>query len=112
MRGELDSNQLKKKETNLTISLIEFGFAGLIYNPTSMLFVNVPSISKLQWHPFTVTSNCNSEPDKLSIIIKTEGSWSRKLYNKLSSPSAADNFDISVEGPYGPASPHFLRLVW
>ncbi|XP_034711486.1 ferric reduction oxidase 4-like [Vitis riparia] len=82
---------------------------GLTYNPTSILFVNLPSISRLQWHPFTVTSNCNSEPDKLSIVIKTEGSWSQKLYNKLSSLPAVDCFDVSVEGPYGPTSSHFLR---
>lgn len=103
-----------KDVTNLLICFIsstEFGFAGLTYNPTSILFVNVPSISKLQWHPFTVTSNCNSEPDKLSIVIKTEGSWSQKLYNKLSSLPAVDCFDVSVEGPYGPTSSHFLRSV-
>ncbi|MED6159800.1 Ferric reduction oxidase 3, mitochondrial [Stylosanthes scabra] len=29
---------------------------GLTYNPTSVVFISIPSISKLQWHPFTVTS--------------------------------------------------------
>ena len=69
--------------------------------------VNVPSISKLQWHPFTITSNSNLEPNTLSIVIKTEGSWSRKLYRELSSP--LEQLEISVEGPYGPTSSHFLR---
>lgn len=78
----------------------------LKYNPTSTLFLNVPSISKLQWHPFTITSNCSMEPDKLSVVIKTGGSWSQKLYQQLSSP--LDNLLISVEGPYGPISTHFL----
>ncbi|XP_019242486.1 PREDICTED: uncharacterized protein LOC109222605, partial [Nicotiana attenuata] len=36
----------------------------LTYNPTSILFINVPSVSKLQWHPFTVVSNSNLEADK------------------------------------------------
>lgn len=93
------------------ISSTDFGFAGLTYKPTSILFVNVPTISKLQWHPFTVTSNCKSEPDVLSIVIKTEGSWTQKLYNKLSSPSGVDCLDVYVEGPYGPTSSHFLRSV-
>ncbi|KAK3037219.1 hypothetical protein RJ639_030112, partial [Escallonia herrerae] len=79
----------------------------LDYNPTSIMFVNVPSISKMQWHPFTVTSNHNMEPDKLSIVIKSEGNWSQKLYKALSSP--LDCLDVSVEGPYGPTSSHFLR---
>ncbi|KAE8665800.1 Ferric reduction oxidase 2 [Hibiscus syriacus] len=79
----------------------------LTYNPTSIMFVNVPSISKLQWHPFTVSSNSNMEADRLSVIIKTEGSWSTNLYRMLS--SLIERLDVSIEGPYGPASNHFLR---
>lgn len=81
---------------------------GLKYNPASILFVNVPSISRLQWHPFTITSNTNTEPEKLSVAIKSQGSWSQKLYKQLSS-SAVDNFEVSTEGPYGPTSFHLLR---
>ncbi|CAK9176895.1 unnamed protein product [Ilex paraguariensis] len=81
--------------------------AGLIYNPTSILFVNVPTISKLQWHPFTVISNSHMEQDKLSIAIKSEGSWSQKLYKELS--SSIDHLEVSTEGPYGPTSSPFLR---
>ncbi|XP_023900003.1 ferric reduction oxidase 4 [Quercus suber] len=94
----------------LPCDTVELNFSkspGLIYNPTSILFLNVPSISKLQWHPFTITSNCNMEPDKLSIVIKREGSWSQKLYQELS--SSVDYLNVSVEGPYGPTSSHFLR---
>ncbi|KAA8533685.1 hypothetical protein F0562_031202 [Nyssa sinensis] len=82
---------------------------GLSYNPTSSAFINVPGISKLQWHPFTITSNSNMDPEKLSIVIKCEGSWSKKLYQKLSSPSPVDRLEFSIEGPYGPVSNHFLR---
>ncbi|KAK4266875.1 hypothetical protein QN277_023739 [Acacia crassicarpa] len=81
---------------------------GLTYNPTSVIFINVPSISHLQWHPFTVTSNSNLEPKKLSVVIKSEGSWSQKLYQMLSS-SSIDRLNVSVEGPYGPASTNYLR---
>ncbi|CAN0824994.1 Ferric reduction oxidase 2 [Linum grandiflorum] len=80
----------------------------LKYNPTSVMFLNVPSISKLQWHPFTVTSNSNFESDKLSVVIKGEGSWTTKLYQMVSNPNV-DRLDVSVEGPYGPLSTHFLR---
>ncbi|KAK9914303.1 hypothetical protein M0R45_038089 [Rubus argutus] len=95
----------------LPCGAIELNFSksqGLDYNPTSILFINVPSISKLQWHPFTVTSNANMEADKLSIVIKSLGSWSQKLYRQLSSDSV-DHIQVSVEGPYGPISSHFLR---
>ncbi|XP_028769257.1 LOW QUALITY PROTEIN: ferric reduction oxidase 2-like [Neltuma alba] len=83
---------------------------GLAYSPTSIMFINIPSyqISHLQWHPFTITSNSNLEPDNLSVVIKSEGSWSQKLYRMLSS-SPTDRLHVSVEGPYGPASTNYLR---
>ncbi|KAL3837677.1 hypothetical protein ACJIZ3_022268 [Penstemon smallii] len=78
---------------------------GLSYSPTSILFVHVPSICKLQWHPFTIISNSNLEPEKLSVAIKTQGSWTQKLYEQLSS---LDHLNVSTEGPYGPAASDFL----
>ncbi|XP_057988730.1 ferric reduction oxidase 4 isoform X2 [Hevea brasiliensis] len=94
----------------LPCGCIELNFSkstGLYYNPTSILFLNVPSIAKLQWHPFTVTSNCDMEPETLSVVIKRQGSWSQKLYQEIS--SSVDRLEMSVEGPYGPTSSHFLR---
>ncbi|XP_073138100.1 ferric reduction oxidase 2-like [Henckelia pumila] len=91
-------------ELNLSKSI------GLNYTPTSIIFLNLPNISKLQWHPFTITSSSSLESDKLSVMIKGEGKWSKKLYQILSSGSApVDRLDVSVEGPYGPASTDFLR---
>ncbi|GMH18383.1 hypothetical protein Nepgr_020224 [Nepenthes gracilis] len=103
---QLDSARL------LPCGIIELSFAknpGLQYNPGSILFVNIPQISKLQWHPFTVTSNSNLEPNRLSIAIKSAGDWTGKLYQELSSSSCPDNLQVSIEGPYGPTSSHFLR---
>ncbi|KAJ0042296.1 hypothetical protein Pint_17519 [Pistacia integerrima] len=96
----------------LPCETVELNFSkspGLSYNPTSIVFVNVPSISKLQWHPFTITSSSNMDPEKLSVVIKSNGSWSHKLYQKLSLPSPMDRLEVSIEGPYGPASTHFTR---
>ncbi|XP_058105641.1 ferric reduction oxidase 2-like [Magnolia sinica] len=81
----------------------------LSYTPTSIVLINVPRISTLQWHPFTVSSSSNMEEDKLSIIIKSDGSWTRKLYQTLLSADPMDRLDVSIEGPYGPTSTHFLR---
>ncbi|XP_049378966.1 ferric reduction oxidase 4-like [Solanum stenotomum] len=93
----------------LPCSTFELTFSknpGLTYNPTSILFVNVPSVSKLQWHPFTIVSSSNLETNKLSVVIKSVGSWSQKLEKQLS--SSPDRLQISTEGPYGPSSSHFL----
>ncbi|CAJ1950187.1 unnamed protein product [Sphenostylis stenocarpa] len=96
----------------LPCEAVELNFSkshGLTYNPTSVMFINVPSISKLQWHPFTISSNSNLELDKLSVVIKGEGTWTKKLYQLLSTPSTIDRLSVSVEGPYGPASTNYLR---
>ena len=78
----------------------------------SIMFVNLPSISKLQWHPFTVTSNSNLEQENLSVVIKCDGTWSKKLHQMLSSSSSSvDHLEASIEGPYGPASTNFLGFV-
>ncbi|CAI0546526.1 unnamed protein product [Linum tenue] len=90
---------------------VELNFSkcqGLQYSPTSIMFINVPTISKLQWHPFTVISNSNLEPDELSLVVKCLGSWSQKLSQQIST-SADHRLEVSVEGPYGPVSSHFLR---
>jgi len=75
------------------------------------MFVNIPSISKLQWHPFTIISSSKLEPETLSVMIKSQGKWSTKLYDMLSSSSSdqINRLAVSVEGPYGPSSTDFLR---
>ncbi|EPS59492.1 ferric-chelate reductase, partial [Genlisea aurea] len=81
----------------------------LDYAPTSILFLNIPMISKLQWHPFTISSSSNLEADKLSIAVKAEGFWTKKLYELVSSHPSIDRLQVSIEGPYGPTSTPFLR---
>uniref|UniRef100_A0A7N0UDE8 FAD-binding FR-type domain-containing protein n=1 Tax=Kalanchoe fedtschenkoi TaxID=63787 RepID=A0A7N0UDE8_KALFE len=91
---------------------VELNFAknpGLSYPPTSYMFVNVPSVSRLQWHPFTVSSSSDLERDQLSVLIKSEGAWSQRLYQLLSAHPEMEHLSVSVEGPYGPESTHFLR---
>ncbi|KAH6804581.1 ferric reduction oxidase 5 [Perilla frutescens var. frutescens] len=102
-RARLDSARLLPNGT------MELTFAknqGLLYNTNSTLFVRVPSVCKLQWHPFTVISNSKLEKDKLSVAIKSQGSWTEKLYKQLS--MSLDHLQVSTEGPYEPASSHFL----
>ncbi|KAG4984155.1 hypothetical protein JHK87_028904 [Glycine soja] len=96
----------------LPCETVELNFAkniGLCYAPTSTIFINVPSISKLQWHPFTISSCSDTDSDTLSIVIKSSGTWSNTLYQKLSSSIPISHLDVSVEGPYGPASTFYSR---
>ncbi|RWW37641.1 hypothetical protein BHE74_00057215 [Ensete ventricosum] len=103
---------------------MELNFAkspGLAFEPLSVVFINVPGVSSLQWHPFTVSSSSNLEPERLSVIIKKEGSWTQKLYGTLSSPVPQDRLDVSVEGPYAfvtreksstDDAPNNIRTIW
>ncbi|KAL5544112.1 hypothetical protein UlMin_007896 [Ulmus minor] len=86
----------------------------LRYAPTSVVFVKVPSISKFQWHSFSITSSSSNDDHTMSVLVKCHGSWTNSLLNLINTEleSNADqmkSIPIAVEGPYGPASSNFLR---
>lgn len=67
------------------------------------IWVCCPSISYLEWHPFTVTIN---DDNKCFIYYKIRGDWTKKLYDILRTHPlklhSEDNMGIYllVEGPY------------
>ncbi|KAL8465577.1 hypothetical protein ACS0TY_034892 [Phlomoides rotata] len=86
----------------------------LVYTPTSVVFLKIPSISKLQWHPFTVTSSSGIDKHTISIIIKSEGQWTSSLYKQIhvqqvSEVGQRECIPVALEGPYGPASLEYAR---
>lgn len=87
--------------------------SGLKYTPTSVIFVKVPSISKFQWHSFSITSSSSVDDHTMSILVKIEGSWTSSLYHLIQTKKESDtnqpSIPIAVEGPYGPSSLSFLR---
>ncbi|CAL9030975.1 unnamed protein product [Prunus brigantina] len=87
---------------------------GLKYTPTSIIFVKVPSISKYEWHSFSITSSSRVDGNTMSIMIKSEGSWTSSLSHMIQTRQESDGdqmkyIPIAVEGPYGPVSMDFLR---
>lgn len=90
--------------------------AGLKYTPTSVLFLKVPSISKYQWHSFSIISSSTVDTNTMSILIKSEGSWTSSLSNLIQTEQKSDAdrmkcIPVAVEGPYGPVSMDFLRCT-
>ncbi|KAL0341566.1 UNVERIFIED_CONTAM: Ferric reduction oxidase 8, mitochondrial [Sesamum calycinum] len=86
----------------------------LKYTPASVIFLKIPSISKIQWHPFSVTSTCSVDEHTISVIVKCEGEWTSSLYDTIHDEldTEADRrkcIPVAVEGPYGPASLDFVR---
>ncbi|KAM4662246.1 NADPH oxidase 1 [Discoglossus pictus] len=65
------------------------------------IFIKCPSISALEWHPFTLTSA--PEEDFFSVHIRSAGDWTEKLIKvfeeQMDSPPS-----LSVDGPFGTAS--------
>lgn len=43
------------------------------------IFVQCPAVSKLEWHPFTLTSA--PEEDYFSIHVRIVGDWTEGLFN-------------------------------
>ncbi|KAM5574158.1 ferric reduction oxidase 7, chloroplastic [Rosa sericea] len=103
-----------------TVKLVLPKPANLHYNALGFIFLQVKSISSLQWHPFSVSSSPLNGKYHLEVLIKTVGEWTTKLRETVSKTSAEDS-DIqlprtppyqlmaSVEGPYGHESPYYLR---
>jgi predicted ferric reductase len=77
------------------------------------VFIRIPEISKLEWHPFTLTS-CPSEKMH-SVHIRIVGDWTQKLAKRLGCMSESNQWIASpqklkslpileVDGPFGTSS--------
>jgi NADPH oxidase len=99
---------------------IQFQKPSMKYKAGQWLFLNVPSVSTQQWHPFTITS-CPYD-DYISVHVRQVGDFTRALGDAVGAgPSQAKLFDnadnnvmyevalengqqmpaLRIDGPYG-----------
>lgn len=98
---------------------IQFTKPSMKYKAGQWLFLNVPSVSKQQWHPFTITS-CPFDP-YISVHVRQVGDFTRALGDALGAGNAqAKLYDedanaiyevalqngqempaLRIDGPYG-----------
>ena len=99
---------------------IQFQKPSMRYKAGQWLFLNVPSVSTTQWHPFTITS-CPFDP-YISVHVRQVGDFTRALGDALGAgPTQAKEYDaldpmgmyevalqngqimpsIRIDGPYG-----------
>ncbi|XP_076826428.1 NADPH oxidase 2 isoform X2 [Brachyhypopomus gauderio] len=76
------------------------------------IFMQCPSISQLEWHPFTLTSA--PEEDHFSVHIRLQGDWTEALYiacggDRTAVQDAWELPRIGVDGPFGTASEDVFR---
>ncbi|MBE9200763.1 MULTISPECIES: EF-hand domain-containing protein [unclassified Nodularia (in: cyanobacteria)] len=92
--------------------------ASFQYQPGDYLFIKCPSISKFEWHPFTISS-APETPDVLSLHIRAAGSWTGKLYQlfreqreewiRSNNSQTEPGVPVYLDGPYGTPSTHIFE---
>ncbi|KAG0572057.1 hypothetical protein KC19_VG064700 [Ceratodon purpureus] len=86
---------------------------GVKYHALSYIYLNIPEVSKLQWHPFSVASSPYDGDSWLKILIKPYGGWTLQLQDLVSAVvklgRCPSNINAAIEGPYGHESNFFLQ---
>lgn len=83
---------------------IQFSKPSMKYKPGQWLFLQVPSVSRAQWHPFTITS-CPFDP-YISIHVRQVGDFTRALGDALGAGPTQQKFydgiaeEDGVQGMY------------
>ena len=68
------------------------------------VFINIPAISRHEWHPFTLTSA--PETPYLSVHIRSLGDWTTTVHERFLVWRDAQGMPIHVDGPYGTPTFH------
>lgn len=79
---------------------IQFSKPSMKYKAGQWLFLQVPSVSRQQWHPFTITS-CPHDP-YISVHVRQVGDFTRALGDALGAGSAQSKLydDVDPMGMY------------
>eukprot|EP00048_Salpingoeca_helianthica_P015933 m.229488 g.229488 ORF g.229488 m.229488 type:complete len:561 (+) comp17756_c0_seq1:183-1865(+) len=88
--------------------LVKLRFRGTLprqHKPAQYVFLCVPSMSKLQWHPFTISSTPSCQEHE--VCIRALGDYTQTLFQTCKAAKSALNppLQVSVDGPYGSAGP-------
>ncbi|TRY63718.1 hypothetical protein TCAL_03645, partial [Tigriopus californicus] len=66
------------------------------FRPGDWVFVNIPIISKFEWHPFTISS-APEEKDVLTLHIRSLGGWTKTLHQYfLDENEAIENEKLGI----------------
>ncbi|WVR06404.1 hypothetical protein IAU60_003435 [Kwoniella sp. DSM 27419] len=74
------------------------------YKPGQYVFLQVPQLSRFQWHPFTV-SVCLQR--QVQLHIKTDGNWTRRLRAMVPEGKQEADIHIGLNGPFGAPAERF-----
>ncbi|KAJ4293322.1 hypothetical protein N0V90_008604 [Kalmusia sp. IMI 367209] len=98
--------QLLDKETvAITTSIPKYRFWP--YKAGQYVFVQVPQLSWIQWHPFTV-STCTGK--SMQVHIKADGDWTSALHDLAK--SGQKSIRVGIDGPFGAPAQRFYDFEY
>lgn len=101
----LSARPLPSRVTELVIARP----AGFDYRAGDFVFVLIPRLSRLEWHPFTISS-APERPGSFTLHVRTLGDWTERLHQ--AAPSLQGPLPVYVDGPHGaPANDIFSAKV-
>jgi predicted ferric reductase len=89
----------KAQSRIISSSVVELRFpktTGFDFNPGQYVYLCVPQLSILEWHPFSISSSPGQKI--VTLHIRKAGSWSSALHDLA---QTRDEISILLEGPYG-----------
>ena len=94
--------KITKLKLDITYSLVDDNIIkieiynnSIIYNSGQYIYLCIPQISILEWHPFSIS---NSPNENITFYIKILGDWTLKLKNKIINE---EKIDMLIDGFYG-----------
>ncbi|NJM66998.1 MAG: oxidoreductase [Acaryochloris sp. RU_4_1] len=88
---------------------------GFTFEASDYVYLKCPTISKFEWHPFTISS-APEQLDQFSVHIRAVGSWTQKLYHSFKVPIQENQVDLTfpiyVQGPYHSPSSHIFTAEY
>lgn len=95
-----------------TVHMIVAAPQGRAWTPGAFVQCRIPSISRYEWHPFSIVSIQNGS--EIGLYIKCSGSWTRKLYDQVSRGQLLPSQSCYIDGPYATGTfsyKHYRNVV-
>lgn len=79
------------------------------FQPGDYAYLRIPSISRLEWHPFTISSN-PEVTDHIDFHVRGLGNWTKALHKSFTKLSARERrVPVVLNGPYGTPSGRIFK---
>lgn len=76
------------------------------FKPGEYVYLNIPSIARYEWHPFTISSAPEQE-DVFTVHVRSVGEWTRRIYDifqeKEETKEIPDKYEKNISGILNPA---------